>query len=442
MRALAVLSVAVLGLGLLPGAGFAADRWPTPPPAPPGFVRPPRPTIPPKSVTSYTFYGRGWGHGVGMSQYGARGRALAGQTSATILAHYYPKTTLGQADPSTIVRVLVLSGFAASTAKPLTITGRLGTWTIDGVAGTFAADARVTLVPTSSAGTSWTLRVLSAANAQLAARTITAGAVMVRPAASSTYLELTTKGATYDLYRGSLNAILRSTASVVNHVPVDLYLRGVVPLEMPAGWPSEALKVQAIAARSYALYRVHTSGSYDLYDDTRSQVYRGRRGEATATNTAIAATSGTVVLSGGKPANTLFHSSDGGWTENNENVFVSSTGAIVAGAVSYLRGSSDRAPDGSSYDQTSPYATWKTATYSIAALSAVFAKDSRTAVGTIASLDLSRTGVSGRLISVTLRGSGGTKTVSGAVFVSAFNAGRSALDPQMRGTLFATAPIP
>jgi stage II sporulation protein D len=445
IRALAVLSVAILGFGLLPGAGLAADRWPTPPPAPPGFVPPPRPTIPPRppvQPSSYTFFGRGWGHGVGMSQYGARGRALAGQTSATILAHYYPKTTLGQADPATIVRVLVLSGFAATAARPLTITGRLGTWTVDGVSGTFPADARVTLAPTSSAGTTWTLRVLSKANAQLAAKTITAGAVMVRPAASSTDLELTTKGGTYDLYRGSLHALLKSTASVVDHVPVDLYVRGVVPLEMPAGWPSEALKAQAVAARSYALYRVHTTGSFDLYDDTRSQVYRGRRGEVAATNAAIAATSGTVVLSGGKPANTLFHSSDGGWTENNENVFVSSTGAIVAGAVSYLRGSSDRAPDGRSYDQTSPYATWRTATYSIAALSAIFAKDSRTAVGTIASLDLSRTGVSGRLIGVTLKGSAGTRTVSGAVFVSAFNAGKPAADPQMRGTLFATAPIP
>jgi stage II sporulation protein D len=443
-RAVAVLAVAILGFGLLPGAGLAADRWPTPPPAPPGFVPPPRPTIPPKPPappTSYTFFGRGWGHGVGLSQYGARGRALAGQTSATILAHYYPKTTLGQADPATIVRVLVLSGFAASTAKPLTITGRLGTWTIDGVTGTFPADARVTLAPTTAAATSWTLRVLSAANAQLASKTV-AGSVMVRPAAASSYLELTSKSGTYVLYRGSLNALLKPSASVVNHVPVDLYLRGVVPLEMPAAWPAEALKAQAIAARSYALYRVHATGTYDLYDDTRSQVYRGRRGEVTETNTAIAQTSGAVVLSGGKPANALFHSSDGGWTENNENVFVSSSGSIVAGAVAYLRGSSDRAPDGSSYDKTSPYATWKTATYSIAALSAIFAKDSRTAVGTITALDLSRVGVSGRLISVTLKGTGGTKTVSGAVFVSVFNAGRPAVDPLMRGTLFATAPIP
>src|SRR5215216_3402291 len=68
-----------------------------------------------------TFYGRGWGHGVGMSQHGARGRALAGQTSAQILAHYYAGTTLGTKDPKTTVRVLVLTGFAASASKPATI---------------------------------------------------------------------------------------------------------------------------------------------------------------------------------------------------------------------------------------------------------------------------------------------------------------------------------
>ena len=268
-------------------------------------------------------------------------------------------------------------------------------------------------------------------------------AVIVRPAATATTLELTSKATTSNVYRGYLRVRLTTTAMVIDHVAVDDYLRGVVPAEMPSSWPAEALKAQAIAARSYALSRIHpTTGTYDLYDDTRSQVYRGRRAETTATNAAVAATSGTVVLSGTSVANTLYHSSDGGWTENNENVFVSSTGAIVAGKVSYLRGSSDRAPDGTSYDASSPRATWTTATFTLAALSAILAKDSRTNVGTVSAMDLSQRGVSGRLIRVVLTGSLGTKTVSGAVFVSAFNAGKPATDPQMRGTLFATSPIP
>jgi stage II sporulation protein D len=229
---------------------------------------------------------------------------------------------------------------------------------------------------------------------------------------------------------------------VVNHVAIERYLRGVVPTEMPSTWPVEALKAQAIAARSYALYRVHASGTFDVYDDTRSQVYLGRRVETTATNAAVAKTAGTVLLSGTSLVNAMFHSADGGWTENNENVFVGSTGAIVAGAVPYLRGSSDRAPDGSSYDKASPYATWKTATYSAAALSAILARDSRTNVGTLSALDLSDRGVSGRLISVTLTGDLGTKTVSGNVFRTIFNAAKPAADPSLRGTLFDIAPIP
>jgi len=268
-------------------------------------------------------------------------------------------------------------------------------------------------------------------------------AVIARPASTATYLELSSKASTSNLYRGYLRVRLTTTAMVINHVAVDLYLRGVVPAEMPASWPVEALKAQAIAARSYALYRIHPStGSFDLYDDTRSQVYRGRRAEASATNAVISATSGRVLLSGTSLVNALYHSADGGWTENNENVFVSSTGSIVAGPVSYLRGSSDRAPDGTSYDAASRYATWSTARYTRAALSSILAQDPRTNVGTLTGLDLSNRGVSGRLIRVVLTGSLGTKTVSGSVFVAAFNAGRPATDPAMRNTLFATAPIP
>jgi peptidoglycan hydrolase-like amidase len=123
-------------------------------------------------------------------------------------------------------------------------------------------------------------------------------------------------------------------------------------------------------------------------------------------------------------------------------VFVSATGKIVSGAVSYLRGSSDRAPDGTSYDAASPKATWQTASYTRKSLSTIFAKDARTNVGAISTIDLSRRGVSGRLISVTLIGSLGTKTVSGDVFRSAFNAGNPPAHADLQSTLFDTRPIP
>lgn len=388
-----------------------------------------------------TFYGRGWGHGVGMSQYGARGRALAGQSAAEILAHYYSGTTLGSIDPATSVRVLILSGFAATAAKPAALHGRGGPWTIDGIGGTFPADGKLTLAPTKSGATTWALRVYSAAGKRLHSSTVKS-TVTVRPAANASLLHLNSKPSSYDTYRGILRIHLTTTVRVVNELALDTYLRGVVPVEMPASWPAEALNSQAIAARSYAARRLRPGvATYDVTDDTNSQVYRGREGEATTTNAAIAATSGLILKSGSSIANTLYHSTAGGATENNENVFVSAAGNIVAGPVSYLRGSPDLSPEGTPYDSAAPLAKWKTRAYTNDELSAIFAGDARTSVGSDIRLDLSRRGVSRRLISVRLVGSTGTKTVSGDVFRAVFNARNPTGDPDIRSTLFATAPI-
>lgn len=424
-HARALVAVLLLAAALAPPAATAADRT----------------VIVGGRGSDITFHGRGWGHGVGMSQHGARGRALAGQAAAEILAHYYAGTTQAAIDPARPIRVLVLNGYAASAARPAVVHGRGGGWTIDGLATTFPADARLTLVPTAAGATTWTLRVLSAGGGQLSAAKVS-GTLVVRPAAPATLLQLTSKGSTWDSYRGLLRIHLTTTVRVVNELGLDVYLRGVVPAEMPASWPAEALRAQAIAARSYSARRIVAGGQYDVTDDTRTQVYRGAEAEAAATNAAIAATAGVVLRSGSSIANTLFHSTGGGATEHNENVFVSASGAIVAGPVSYLRGSLDRRPDGSPWDAGAPLATWRTATYSRLALSTILGRDGRTNVGTIARLDLSRRGVSGRLISVTLVGSAGTKTVSGDVFRAVFNANRPAADPQLRSTLFDTRPIP
>jgi stage II sporulation protein D len=170
-------------------------------------------------------------------------------------------------------------------------------------------------------------------------------------------------------------------------------------------------------------------------------VYRGVEAEAAGTNATITATAGAVVRSGSSVANTMFHSTGGGATENNEFVFVSASGSIVSTPVSYLRGSMDRRPDGSPYDAGAPLATWQTAAYSRDEIAAIFNADPRTAVGLPTKLDLTGRGVA-RLIRVTLTGPLGTKTVSGDVFRSVFNANRPAGDPEMRSTLVDTRPIP
>jgi stage II sporulation protein D len=392
--------------------------------------------------TATTFFGRGWGHGVGMSQYGARGRALAGQTSTEILAHYYAGSTPGTTNPARQIRVLVLTGYAATAARPAIFFGRRGGWTVDGIAKVFPADARLKLWPTAVGATTWNLKITSSTGTVLHRATVRGGVAM-RPAAAVTRLQVYSRPSLNDLYRGVVRIYLGTTVRVVNEVGLDLYLRGVVPAEMPATWPTEALKAQAIAARSYAARRLRPGiSNYDVVDDTRAQVYLGVRGEKLATTLAVAATAGIVLRSGTSIANALFHSTGGGATENNENVFVAATGAIVAGPVSYLRGSPDRAPDGTSYDVGAPFATWQTAAYTGDQLSAIFANDVRTSVGALTALDLSHRGVSGRLIRVTLVGALGSKTVSGDVFRSVFNTWRPATDPQLRSSLFDTQPIP
>ena len=96
----------------------------------------------------------------------------------------------------------------------------------------------------------------------------------------------------------------------------------------------------------------------------------------TAATGAIIATAGQVLKSGSTVITALYHSADGGATENNENVYTSATGQIISSPISYLRGSPDRDPNGVSYDSASPHATWHTATYTWAQLSAIFATDS------------------------------------------------------------------
>jgi stage II sporulation protein D len=389
---------------------------------------------------SVTFTGRGYGHGVGMSQYGARGRALAGQDAATVLAHYYPGTTMATVPVSTPVRVLLLNRWTASRTVPLVIYGRGGTWTIDGISAVFPADGRLTLTPSIGAtSTAWRLKVFAPDGALLydAARS---ASFRVRPAEAATNLQLAPKPSTRNRYRGVLRVHQRSdgpTVSVVNEIKLDLYLRGVVPVEMPSTWPVEALRAQAIVARSYARRALRPGVSYfDVYDDTRSQAYHGLSGERAATNLAIRDTAGQVLKYGTSYANTVFHSTAGGHTEHNENVFVSSSGAKVAGAVPYLRGVPDLAPDGTSYDAAAPYANWTSTTWTSAQLSAWLAADSRTDVGTVLGLDLRNRGVSGRLISVTVYGTTGTKRVSGDVFRSVVNARKPGADKPIRSNLF------
>ena len=149
-------------------------------------------------------------------------------------------------------------------------------------------------------------------------------------------------------YRGAL--VVRSRAgsmAVVNHVTLERYLRGVVPYEMPYRWHPEALKAQAVIARSYALATLKPGKVFDMHDDVRSQVYGGVRAEKQSTNTAVAATSRRVVLWRGSVASTFYHSTSGGRTAAVQDVWPK------ANPVPYLRGVPDP------YSRLSPHHRWE-----------------------------------------------------------------------------------
>ncbi len=270
----------------------------------------------PVAEASWTIKGRGFGHGVGMSQYGAYGFALQGWTYDRILAHYYRGTQVGSASPRQ-VRVLLATGRPALTVSAATATDRKG-------AKYTLAPGRQTIGPRLEVAT-------TAGRKKLASPVRFAGGVTLGGNA----------------YRGSLVVYSSSgVLSAVNHVGLEEYLYGVVPWEMPSTWAREALKAQAVVARSYALATLKPSATFDLYADTRSQVYGGIRAETARTNQAVAETALQVVLYRGEVAETYFSSTSGGHTENNEFSFLGGT------PEPYLRGVPDP------YDGVSPYHRW------------------------------------------------------------------------------------
>jgi stage II sporulation protein D len=151
-------------------------------------------------------------------------------------------------------------------------------------------------------------------------------------------------------YRGTLTLLRREGAlSVVNTVSVELYLRGVVPSEMPEHWLMPAYQAQAVAARSYALSGLDPSAPFDLYGDSRSQVYAGIDAETPTTNDAIGTTAGQVLTYEDQVIRAYYDSDSGGRTAAVTEVFAGSAPRP------YLVSVSDP------YDGSSPYRSWRVA---------------------------------------------------------------------------------
>jgi len=204
-------------------------------------------------------------------------------------------------------------------------------------------------------------------------------------------------------YRGKTLLIpQKGGLTAVNYVDLEQYLYSVLGAEMNGSWPQEALKAQAVAARSYALNKRSESQTdiYDLEDTQASQVYKGLETESSGTYAAVDATAGQVLTYGGQIILAVFHSSSGGHTENVEDVWTQ--------PLPYLRG----VPD---FDQGAPVYEW-TQTFSRAELSAKIS-----GVGNIVSIMPQRTTAFGSIITMKVVGDRGSKVVSGATLREALN---------------------
>src|SRR6266581_7824997 len=271
-------------------------------------------------TATFVVTGHGWGHGVGMSQYGAYGYAQKGVGYAKIVLHYFPGTELGAA-PVSKVRVLLTSGVAT---LPL------------GSAADFRVRDATGAVHDVTAG-SYTLTpaLKLKVDGEATARALP-GPLLFQTGSSPLQLK--------HLYRGSIQVdLVDGKLRAINMVGLEQYLYGVVPSEMPFTWHPEALKAQAVVARSYALATRRT-GAFDLYSDTRSQVYLGLEHEKPSTNAAVNDTAGQVVLYEGEVAKTYFFSTSGGRTASAEDVWGEPVPYLVA------------VPD--PYDSISPYHNW------------------------------------------------------------------------------------
>ncbi|MGL5083332.1 MAG: SpoIID/LytB domain-containing protein [Microcoleaceae cyanobacterium] len=203
-------------------------------------------------------------------------------------------------------------------------------------------------------------------------------------------------------YRGRALILPKNQGLIaVNYVDLEQYLYSVLGAEMDGNWPQEALKAQAVAARSYALYkRERSNGTYDLGDDQSWQVYKGVSTESVGTQAAVNSTAGQILTYSGQVVLAVFHSSSGGHTENVEDVWES--------PLPYLRG----VPD---YDQKSPVFEWKK-TFSQGDLSRRIS-----GVGQITAMNPERTSAHGSIISMKVVGSSGSRVMDGEAIARALD---------------------
>jgi stage II sporulation protein D len=326
-----------------------------------------------RAEVNWVVHGHGFGHGVGLSAYGAYGYALHGKGYKFILGHYYKGTSLGTVEGSPVVRVLLTTTSGDVTFSEATSACRTK---LDPTRTYEAHRLGTTVVLRSAAG-----KPLAKCGATLRA----AGAGVINIGGLGRY-------------RGALETIVNESGelNVVNALALEQYVKGVIPNESPPSWPMAELKAQAVISRSFALTGGVEGDGYDLYSDTRSQVYKGLESEYTTSDEAAEQTAGQVLMYEGQIAETLFSACSGGKTESMKNVFGT--------AVPYLVGVPDP------YDELCPLHEW---TLKLTGPE-ISEKLSGLLDGKLMKVEITKTGYSPRIIEAKLYGTGGVTTATGS----------------------------
>jgi SpoIID/LytB domain protein len=340
-----------------------------------------------------------------MGQYGAAGMANRGVGYQDILKHYYAGIAFATRAPENI-RVLLQtsSDLLATSAATFTATSGSSHWS------STSAQPYRRVTQGNGTYTLWSGASPSRSGTWTKVAT-TAASIVFRP--GTQMLQFVQPSGTFRYYRGSISAVASGSSSLlaINVVPLEQYLAGVVPREMPASWRANALQAQAVAARSYTINKKlrSASSSYDICTTTFCQVYGGYAYKAGAAGSltvlessnstnAINATAGKVMTVGGTPILAEYSSSTGGYT--------------AQGTVSYESSVAD--PD----DSISPYHDWTTSV-SVRAIEQTYPSIGRLVALTITSRD-GHGDWGGRVRQLSIVGTTATQTVSGSSFASTF----------------------
>ncbi|HXY71586.1 MAG TPA: SpoIID/LytB domain-containing protein [Actinomycetota bacterium] len=377
---------------------------------------------PASAATTFTFYGQGWGHGVGMSQYGAYGMANAGKTYSQILSAYYPGTTLSTVSSPSTLRVGLLQNKTAialgatfgpivlrlndpSTGKTIATIPKDKTWIIQ-----FHADGHYWLRQANgnyTGGHGW-----GGPSNNLYAVFMKTHTIVSVPGTGHRYnvgyLE-------FNIYQPCGSTCHRGR--LILTVGTNNYVYGIA--EVPASWPMAALDAQAVAARTYGVYRADTSGQHrsgcncalyaSVYDQTYIGYDRIAGTDGARWKSASDATASKVVSSGGNPIAAFYSSSNGGYEQSDPH-------GIGGSQLAYLP---DRCDPYDYNPGTSEYNTWTAANVSGDTIGSGVKSVKGVDIGSVTGFsNIVRFG-SGRISSITVVGTKGSANLTGYEFRTA-----------------------